>query len=199
MRSLFAFFAFLLFFSSSPLYAGNFVIDSDNTQIGFSVKHMVISTVEGKFTQFSGGFEFDEINSSVKRANLTIDAASINTYHSHRDDELRGADFFNVAKHPHITFVLKNFKTDEAGSSSASGDLTINGITNNIELTGEYLGSIAGPDGKMRVGFSARGTVDRRDYGLTWNKLLDTGEIVVGNKITITLEIVGVSGGQHGD
>jgi polyisoprenoid-binding protein YceI len=195
MKSLIGFFTILSVLSSSDVYAGSFVIDRENTQIGFSVKHMVITTVEGKFTEFTGGFEFDEKNSEVTRAHLTIDAASVNTYHAHRDAELRGADFFHAKKYPQIKFVLKKFKKNEAGISSVTGDLTIHGITKNIELTGEYLGSITGPDGKLRVGFSAHGTIDRRDFDLTWNKLLDTGEIVVGNKITITLEILGIAGG----
>ena len=195
MKRLIGYIAILSILSSSDVYAGSFVIDRENTQIGFSVKHMVISTVEGKFTEFSGGFEFDEKNKAVTKAYLTIDAASVNTYHAHRDDELRGADFFHAAKYPKIKFVLKNFKKSEAGVSSVTGDLTIHGITKNIVLTGGYLGSITGPDGKLRVGFSAHGTIDRRDFDLVWNKLLDTGEIVVGNKITITLEILGIAGG----
>ncbi|MFQ5431124.1 MAG: YceI family protein [Nitrospinota bacterium] len=195
MRSLIVFIAVLSILSAKPVYAENFVIDSENSQIGFSVKHMVISTVEGKFTVFTGGFEFDEKDSEVHKAHLTIDAASVDTYHPHRDDELRGPDFFNVVKYPHIKFVLKNFKNGEGGTAAATGDLTIHGITKKIELAGDYLGSMTGPDGKLRVGFSARGTLDRRDFGLIWNKFLDTGEIVVGNEITITLEIVGISGG----
>lgn len=195
MKNLICCFAILLLLPASEVCAANFVIDRENSQIGFSVKHMVISTVEGKFTEFSGGFEFDEKNSVIDSANLTIDAASVNTYHPHRDAELRGSDFFNAAKYPHIKFVLKNFTTDKQGVSSATGDLTIHGVTKNIVLTGEFLGSITGPDDKMRVGFSARTTIDRRDFNLVWNKLLDSGEIVVGNKITISLEILGILGG----
>ena len=195
MKRLFVFIVMLSVLPLTDVYAGSFVIDRENTQIGFSVKHMVIATVEGKFTEFSGGFEFDEKNSEVTNAHLTIDTASVNTYHAHRDAELRGSDFFHANKYPQIKFVLKKFKKSEAGILSATGNLTIHGITKNIELTGGYLGSITGPDGKLRVGFSAKGIIDRRDFDLTWNRFLDTGEIVVGNKITITLEILGIAGG----
>ena len=192
MKRTVLFFSVALVFIAGPLYAENFTIDTENTVITFSVKHMVISSVEGKFEKFAGGFEFDEKKQVLKKADLTIKAASLNTYHTHRDYELRSARFLNVVKYPEIKFSLNGFRPQEGSRMTVTGDITIRGITKSVALTGEYLGSIIDPMGNRRVGFSAQGTLDRRDFNIIWNKLLDTGEIVVGNKVEIKLEIQGI-------
>ncbi len=172
--------------------AATYVLDKSHCNIGFSVKHMVISNVKGKFDDFEGSFDFDEAKKSIGSAQAVIKAVSINTSDQKRDDHLRSPEFFGVEQFPEITFALKNARSLGGGKMQVSGDLTIRGVTKSVTLTGEFLGTANDPWGNKRAGFTAEGEVVRADYGMVWNKLLDGGGVVVGEKIKLQLEIEGI-------
>ena len=172
--------------------AATYVLDKSHCNIGFSVKHMVISNVKGKFDDFEGSFNLDEAGNNVNGAQAAIKAASINTGDQKRDGHLRSPEFFDVEKFPDITFTLRNGRSLGGGKMEVSGDLTIHGVTKPVTLTGEFLGTANDPWGNKRAGFTAEGEVVRADYGMAWNKLLDTGGVVVGEKVKLQLEIEGI-------
>lgn len=172
--------------------AATYVLDKAHCNIGFSVKHMVISNVKGKFDDFEGTFDFDEAKKSVNSAQAAIKTASINTGDQKRDDHLRSPEFFDAEKFPEITFTLKNSRSLGGGKMRVTGDLTIHGVTKAVTLTGEFLGTANDPWGNKRAGFTAEGEVVRADYGMVWNKLLDGGGLVVGDKVKLQLELEGI-------
>ncbi|MBI5638679.1 MAG: polyisoprenoid-binding protein [Nitrospinae bacterium] len=172
--------------------AATYVLDKAHCNIGFSVKHMVISNVKGKFDEFEGSFDFDEAKKGINSAQAAIKTASVNTGDQKRDDHLRSPEFFDAEKFPEITFTLKNSRSLGGGKMQVTGDLTIHGVTKAVTLTGEFLGTANDPWGNKRAGFTAEGEVIRADYGMVWNKLLDGGGLVVGDKVKLQLEIEGI-------
>ena len=193
MKRLLALFsAFLLLAGAGRAAAATYVLDKSHCNLGFSVKHMVISNVKGKFDDFEGTFDFDEAKKSVNSAQAVIKAVSINTGDQKRDDHLRSPEFFDAQKFPDITFTLKNGRSLGGGKMQVSGDLTIHGVTKAVTLNGEFLGTANDPWGNKRAGFTAEGEVIRADYGMVWNKLLDGGGVVVGDKVKLQLEIEGI-------
>jgi polyisoprenoid-binding protein YceI len=165
-------------------------IDVSHSAIHFHVRHMVISKVHGRFAKWSGAIQLDPhvTRSSVE---VAIDAASIDTQVADRDAHLRSADFLDVARHPQITFRSK--RVEKAGDGlRVVGDLTLHGVTREVALDAEYAGTGKDPWGNERAGFSARTTIDRRDYGLKWNAALETGGVLVGEKVEITIELEAV-------
>lgn len=172
--------------------AATYVLDKSHCNIGFSVKHMVISNVKGKFDEFEGSFDFDEAKKSINSAQAAIKTASVNTGDQKRDDHLRSPEFFDAQKFPEITFALKNSRSLGGGKMQVTGELTIHGVTKAVTLTGEFLGTANDPWGNKRAGFTAEGEVIRADYGMVWNKLLDGGGLVVGDKVKLQLEIEGI-------
>ena len=179
-------------FLSVPAFADNYVIDPAHTYIGFSAKHMVITNVKGRFKEFFGGFNFDEKSKTLKDVKLNIAAKSIDTEVEKRDNHLRSPDFLDVTKHPIITFVMKDTGFLEDNKLWMVGDLTIHGVTDEIRLKGEFLGSVKDFKGKQRVGFTGTGKLDRFNYGLQWNKLLELGGAVVSREIKLIIEVEGV-------
>ncbi len=170
--------------------ADHYEIDNAHTKILFKVKHLGISTVTGQFKDFSGFFDVDPDNLSTLKASATIDTASIDTENSDRDNHLRSPDFFDAAKHPEIKFVSTKAKKLSGGELELHGDLTIRGVTKSVVLKGEFGGAINAM-GKPRAAFTASGKINRKDFGLTWNRALDTGGLVVGEEVTIVLEVEG--------
>jgi len=191
MKRLLTFLAILLFIVPN-LYAANYTIDVPHTQIHFSVAHLMVFKVRGNFTDFSGEIDIDTNNKTLVSAQATIDATSIDTRNKKRDDHLRSADFFDVAKYPEISFVSKNVNGN-GDNITVVGDLTIKGITKEITLKGSFAGVAKDPWGNNRAGFAATGEVDRREFGLTWNKALEAGGVVVGDTITIGLEVESIA------
>ena len=184
--------AALFMFLVRPASAAEYKIDKDHTSIGFSVKHMVISNVKGHFTDFSGGFSFDDKTKTFSGASLAIKAASINTNVTDRDRHLRSADFLDAEKFPEITFTLKKSKALGGNDLRVTGDLAIHGVTKEIVLEGEYLGSAKDPKGNQRAGFTATGKINRGDFGLKWNQLLEAGGVVVGEEVKLLIEAEGI-------
>ena len=164
-------------------------IDASHTSVGFTVRHL-ISKVRGSFGSLAGTIELDEAD--VRRSSVTveIDAASVDTREPKRDAHLRSADFFDVEQHPKLTFVSTEVVADGDGKvTQVIGDLTIHGITRRVTLEVEDLGRARDPWGNDKLAFEARTQVDRKDFGLAWNAVLETGGFLVGDKVEIHLEV----------
>jgi len=173
--------------TASALFAGTYNVDASHSNIGFKVKHLMISNVSGKFDKFNGTFDYDEKTKTLTSLTGNIEAASINTENEKRDAHLKSADFFEVKKYPNLTF-----KLDKISGDSAFGKLTIHGITKDVKLDFENNGSIVDPWGNTRVGLALSGKINRKDFGLTWNKALEVGGVVVGDKIKLDIELEGI-------
>lgn len=164
-------------------------IDDAHSHIGFKVRHMMISTVRGEFETFSGTIDFNEANPEATTVDVTIDAASINTREEDRDNHLRSEDFLYVEKYPEITFESTRVELIDDEHATLIGDLTIRGETHEVELDVEYQGMAKSPWGTMSAGFSATTTLNRKEWGLTWNQALETGGILVGDKLEVVIEV----------
>jgi polyisoprenoid-binding protein YceI len=170
--------------------AGTWELDSSHTGVQFKVRHLMVSYVRGDFEKISGKIVYDEQDVSKSSADITIDAASINTRVAKRDKHLRSADFLDVAKHPSITFKSKKVEKAGDGKLKMTGDLTIRGATREVVLEVEGpTPPIKDPQGKTRVGGVASTRINRNDFGLTWNKALEAGGVVVGENVEITIDI----------
>ena len=176
-------------FTLSAAHAAEYTIDLSHSHVNFKVKHLAISTVSGRFTDFSGTFQFDPDKMSEASGSVKINVASIDTDIADRDKHLRSADFFDVEKYPEMTFTSSSVTVIDASNFELTGDLTLHGVTKPVTLKVEYGGMIKDPWGKTRVAFTAEGKLKRSDYGLTWNKVMETGGLVVGDEIRIIIEI----------
>jgi polyisoprenoid-binding protein YceI len=167
-------------------------IDSAHSAIHFSVRHMVVSKTRGRFTKFGGQLEFDPDNPEAAKVQVTIEPASVDTADSQRDGHLRSADFFDVEKFPTASF--KSTRVEDLGGDKyrISGDLTIRGVTKPVSFDATFEGSGKDPWGGERAGFSGGTTIDRRQFGLAWNKTLETGGVLVGEKVELSLEVEAV-------
>jgi polyisoprenoid-binding protein YceI len=168
--------------------ADKYVADKAHTTVGFTVKHMVIATVPGKFNDYSINFIFDAKdlkNSSVK---TTIKTASIDTDDEKRDGHLRSPDFFDAEKHPEITFESSSIMK-KGNDYIAKGTLTMRGVSKEVELPFKILGPVQDPWGNTKLGIEASLTVDRQEYGISWSKSLDTGGLVVSDDVNIKLDV----------
>ena len=165
-------------------------IDPVHSVAEFKVKHMMISNVKGQFTRVKGVLTLDESDLTKSGVEASIDATSINTRDDQRDAHLKSADFFDVEKFPTLSFKSKKITRVEDGESSVAGDLTIHGVTRNVVFTVEGpTASAKDPWGNIRRGLSATTRINRKDFGLTWNSALETGGILVGEEVTITLDV----------
>ena len=167
-------------------------IDAAHTDIGFAVKHMMISTVRGRFNDVSGTITIDEDNLAGSSVEVAINAASVDTRQEQRDTHLRSADFFDVENYPALTFRSRQVEATRSGEFRVVGDLTIRGVTREVVLAAADEGRGKDPWGNERAGFSASTVIDRRDFGLTWNAALEAGGILVGNDVRISLEVQAV-------
>lgn len=181
----------LLSLVATPVSAAEYEIDGAHTQITFKVRHLGISWVPGSFSKLEGSFTFDKNNIAASKAEAKIDVASISTLNQKRDDHLRGDDFFNAEKHPQITFITKKVEPQEGSSFKVIGDLTMHGVTKSVELDAEFTGAATDPWGNEKVAFSATTKLNRKDFGLQWNKVLETGALVVGDEVVISLDVQG--------
>lgn len=163
-------------------------VDPDHSTIGFSVDHMVVSKTRGQFTEYAGFIEMDPDAKTVKAIEATIKTPSITTNHQKRDTHLKGPDFFDVDKYPTMTYKMKSYHKTGDGYT-AVGDLTLHGVTKEITLVGNFNGLNKDPWGNTRAGFTAEGTVNRKDFGINWNKALDNGGVIVGNEVLIKLDV----------
>jgi len=173
-----------------PAIAGTWQIDADHSTVGFKVKHLMVSTVTGSFPKFSGTVEINDTDITKSKVNVSIDVASIYTGVTKRDEHLRSPDFFDVAKYPNMTFVSTAVKASGKGKLLVTGNLTLHGVTKSVVLEVEGPSSvIKDPWGNSKRGTSALTVINRKDFGLTWNAALETGGVVVGEEVTIFLEL----------
>lgn len=165
-------------------------VDTAHSEIGFTVKHMMISKVKGSFNDFDAVVEADVEDLTDSKVEVNIDVASIDTRQSGRDDHLRNEDFFDVENHPKITFVATDIKKKSDSNYDVTGDLTIIGTTKPVTFDIVYEGQSKDPmSGNTVAGFSGDTSINRKDFGLTWNAQVETGGVLVGDEIKIHVEI----------
>lgn len=164
-------------------------LDLAHSQIDFAVKHMMISTVKGRFASFGGTIAYDAANPTATSVDVTIDAASIDTRQEQRDNHLRSPDFFDVERWPTIRFVSRRVEQAGEGEYRLIGDLTIRDVRREVALDVSAEGTGKNPWGQEVVAFSAKGKIDRTAFGLLWNQALETGGILVGNDIKISIDL----------
>jgi polyisoprenoid-binding protein YceI len=173
-------------------YAEVWEIDPAHSQATFSVRHLMISDVRGELGKVTGTVNLDEKSVAKSSVEASVDVTAINTREAKRDAHLKGPEFFDVKKYPTITFKSKTFKKKGGKKYAIAGDLTMHGVTKPVTLEAEISQSVKDPWGMMRRGAHATTSVNRKDFGLNWNKALETGGVVVGDKIDITLDVEGV-------
>jgi len=174
--------------SMGSLFGGTYNVDKDHSNVAFKVKHMMISNVKGQFDKFSGSFEYDEKTNKLITLDGIVDVNSINTDNAKRDGHLKSADFFDVAKYPQMKLSLVKVVGDTAYTN-----LTIHGITKELTMELETSGMIIkDPWGNSRTGLSLSGSINRMDYGLKWNDVMETGGVVVGDRVKISIELEGI-------
>ena len=173
---------------------GTWNIDPAHSRVGFSVKHLGIATVRGTFTEFEGTLEIGDDLSTAK-AYGTVKTASVDTSESGRDDHLRTADFFDVDSYPEITFESTSIEAIDEDSLKITGNLTIKDVTNEVELVAELGGTEVDPWGNDRVGLEAIGKISRSDFGMKFNMALGSGNVAVGDKVTLSLDVSAVKRG----
>lgn len=171
------------------LLAASYTLDPAHTTIGFKVKHLMIANVKGSFEKFRGVILIDDKDITKSKIDVSIEIASINTNITKRDEHLRSADFFDAAKHPNMTFVSTRVEKTAPDKLKVHGNLTIRGITKPVTLVVEGpTAEIKSPQGVVKRGASASATINRQDYGVSWNKKLDAGGVVVGDDVQIIID-----------
>ena len=174
---------------------GTYDLDPAHSRLGFVARHAMVTKVRGQFREFAGTLHLDEADPSSSTAEVTIQVASLTTAQEQRDEHLRGADFFDVERYPTITFRSTAAERLGADTYRLTGDLTIRGVTRPVSIDFEHTGSAVDPFGNHRTGFEGRTQVNRKDWGLTWNVALETGGILVSDKVSLELDVSAVRGG----
>ncbi len=168
--------------------SGDYSIDPAHTRLGFVARHAMVTKVRGAFTEFSGTAHVDTANPSRSSVSITIVTNSITTGQQQRDGHLRSGDFFDSEQHPEITFVSTS--VDREGDEwTITGDLTITGVTRPVSVSFEYTGSAKDPYGNVRIGFEGEAVINRKDWGLSWNAALETGGVMVSDKIKLEFDV----------
>lgn len=189
-KKIFTIFAVMIFVAQIAS-AATYQVDPVHSQVEFSVDHLVVFKVRGSFNEYQGEIEADSASKLLKSVKAEIKVASIDTREAKRDSHLLSADFFDSDNHPLMTFTSK--RVEGSGDNiTVFGDLTIRGTTKEVAINGRYLGENTDPWGNVRAGFSGSALINRHDYGLSWNKALETGGFVVGDEVKISLEIQGI-------
>jgi polyisoprenoid-binding protein YceI len=168
---------------------GTYTLDPAHTRIGFVARHAMVTKVRGAFNAFEGTAVIDGVNPASSSAQVTIDAASIDTRNAQRDEHLRSNDFLALAEYPQITFVSTAVRQLDETTFELVGDLTIKGVTNSITIPFDFEGAATDPFGNVRVGFEGSVAISRKDYGITWNAALETGGVLVSDKIVLEFEV----------
>ena len=178
----------LLFITALSLNAKELPLDAAHSSVEFKITHLVVATVTGSFNKLEGSAVFDQKNSRISNVSLKIDTASIFTNDADRDKHLRSADFFDVKKYPVITFTSEGVKIKKDKIAKMKGNLTIRGVSREVVLNLKYNGSVTDPWENIHHSFSANGEISRKDFGLNWNKTLDKGGVMIGDKVRIAIE-----------
>jgi len=170
--------------------ANEYEIDAAHSSAQFSIRHMMVSNVRGEFKKLKGTVYYDPQNLGASKVDVVLDAASIDTHETKRDDHLRSPDFLDVAKYATLEFRSRRVEKGNGGRLKVLGDLTIHGVTKEVTLNvTEISPEIKDPRGNFRMGASATAKVNRKDFGLTWNKVMEAGGLLVGEDVTITIEV----------
>jgi polyisoprenoid-binding protein YceI len=169
-------------------------VDPAHSHVGFSVRHMMVTTVRGAFRSYSGTFELDPADFTKSRISGEIDVASVDTQNPDRDNHLRTDEFFDLANHPKILFTSTAIEPKDDGYV-VRGDLTLRGVTQNVALDVEFAGATKNPYGQTIIGVSATGTINRREFGVQYNAMLETGGVAVSDKVKIEIEVQAVRQG----
>lgn len=167
----------------------SWAIDNAHSSIEFTARHMMITKVRGSFQNFTGTVEFNEQTPANSSVNVQIEAASIQTRDEKRDGHLTSPDFLDAANHPYLTFTSKRIEVVDDTHGKIIGDLTIRGVTREVVLETEYNGQAKSPWGTTSAGFNASTKINRKDWGLNWNVALETGGVLVGEEVTIAIEL----------
>ena len=168
---------------------GDYTIDQTHTRLGFSARHAMVTTVRGQFTDFTGTAHIDTANPAASKVALTIQTASIDTGVADRDGHLKSADFFDADNNKEITFVSTKVEREDASTWLITGDLTMKGVSKPVTIEFESTGSARDPFGNLRVGFEGATTINRKDWGLSWNAALETGGVLVSEKIKLEFDV----------
>src|SRR3954471_17575859 len=168
---------------------GSYTLDPSHTRIGFVARHAMVTKVRGSFNEFEGTAVVDGTNPADSSVRVTIDAGSIDTRNAQRDEHLRTNDFLALEQYPRITFVSTDIRRVDETTFEVSGDLTIKDVTNRITVPFEFEGASQDPYGNQRIGFDGSVTISRKDYGITWNAALETGGVLVSDKIVLEFEV----------
>lgn len=167
----------------------SWVFDLSHSSVEFSVRHLVVAKVKGRFDKFSGSITYDPANLSAGKVSVTIEAASVNTNEPKRDGHLKSPDFFDVEKYPSLTFESDKIVAGAGNAFEMHGKLTIRGVSKEVVLKGESLGTAKDPWGGTHASFTAHTQITRTEFGLNWNQVLEAGGVLVGEKVDIHLEI----------
>ena len=181
--------AAVLGLTSFSALAEAWAIDASHSTVGFSVRHMMVSNVKGAFGKFTASVDGSPADPTTAKISATIEVASVDTRDAKRDEHLRAADFFDAAKFPQMTFTSTKVEKSSATTAKVAGNLTIRGVTKPVVLDVEYTAPVKNPWGKTVVGASATGKINRKDFGVNWSKNLDGGGLVVGDDVTIQLDL----------
>lgn len=174
---------------ATTIFAGDYTLDVTHSSVGFSVKHLMVSNVKGKFKSYDGSFSFDEKKNIIQKFEGNVDVSSVDTDIQKRDEHLKSADFFDAAKYPKMKFVMTKFTPGK--KAKMTGNLTIKETTKPVVFDVEIGGAAEDMQGNKKVGLSLNGVIKRKDFGLNWNKALESGGFVVGDDVKISIEIEG--------
>ncbi len=174
--------------AATTLWADKYTLDAAHSEVEFAVRHMMISKTKGDFKEYAGVVEFDGKDLNTLKFDVTVKTASIDTKIEKRDEHLKGEDFFDAAKFPEIKFVSTAIKNIKGNSFDVVGKLTIKGVTKEVTIPMTYAGTVTSPWGQTVAGFEGEFAINRTDYGLTWNKALEAGGVVVGEEVTISIQ-----------
>lgn len=168
---------------------GDYTLDPTHTRLGFSTRHAMVTTVRGQFSDFAGTAHIDSNDPAKSSVSLTIQIASVDTGVADRDGHLRSGDFFDAETYPTMTFTSTSVARDEDGVWQITGDLTIKDVTRSVTIPFEETGSARDPFGNVRVGFEGGTAINRKDWGLTWNAALETGGVLVSEKVKLEFDV----------
>jgi polyisoprenoid-binding protein YceI len=168
---------------------GEYTIDTAHSRVGFVARHAMVTKVRGAFNQWEGSAHIDGANPANSSARVTIQARSIDTRNSQRDEHLRSNDFLDMSTHPEITFASTSIEQLDDSTFRMIGDLTVRGVTRPVSIDFEYTGSAVDPYGNRRVGLEGSTVINRKDFGVTWNAALEGGGVLVSEKITLEIEV----------
>ena len=175
--------------TSVSAFAAKYAVDNAHSSVNFTIRHLV-SNVDGKFNDYTGEFSFDEKKPSVLGdVKFDVKTASVDTGNAKRDEHLKSGDFFDAAKNPAMTFVGKKVTAAGKGMFKVAGDFTMHGVTKPVVMDVEYLGSTKGMDGSPTSGFTASTVISRKDFAMTWNKVLDAGNAILGDDVKVKINV----------